>query len=223
MVKRIVLAQCCRRECLCKRLLTGALDVVTGCIHEVKGMNRKEKKEYLLEKIRSCVVTRHSSGYISFGWKLGVSPAPILNGVCRKAFMNAYRCSKGYIDSIVDSLKTGIRSFDKPCNDRLPRVNTQFISHLENLASWHGITLTRKQLQALTIPNTFASLNAFTWMGSYFEACGEQQPNGDEIHLDPCVVAHIWDEYKVVMDDADEVHHNYIYDVIAMLLTFSFR
>lgn len=196
MAKPIVTASCCKRDCLCILDPTQALEVVKGCMDEVRGMSRVEKKEYLLEKIRNCVKKKHDSGYISFNWKLGVSPASVIEGICRKAFMNVYRCSHGYVDILVDSIKAGTRCFDLPCNDRVPRVNTNFLSHLENLASWHGVTLTRKQIQAMTIPNTFASLNAFSWMGSFFEACGEQQPNGDEIHLDPCVVTHIWDEYK---------------------------
>lgn len=91
---------------------------------------------------------------------------------------------------------------------RLQRVSSNWVAHLEQTASWHGIVLSRKQIQAMRVPNTVVSLSAFAWMASYFDAVGEKQPNCGEIHLDPCTATHIWEEYKYVLSDAGEVSKN---------------
>jgi hypothetical protein len=116
--------------------------------------------------------------------------------------MNMYCCSHGYIDGIVKDFKDGVRSYDRPSNGR---TNRSFLSHLESLASFHGIKLTREQMQAMTIPNSIQSLSCFGWMRNFFDSVGEHQPNVDEIHLDPCTVTHIFEEYKQVLQDAGEV------------------
>lgn len=140
---------------------------------------------------------------------LGVAPATVVQNVCRRCFMNTYGCSHGYIDGIVKDIKEGVRSYDRACSDKNRRVSLSFTSHLVNIASYHGVTLTRKQIQAMTVPNTVESLSAFAWMSTFFDVAGEQQPNIDEIHLDPCSVDHIWEEYRCVMEDAKQDYIKY--------------
>ena len=73
------------------------------------------------------------------------------------------------------------------------------------MAAHFGVKLTRQQLQAISVPNSVESLAAFGWMHNYFTSVGEHQPKVDEIHLDPCTVTHIWEEYKQTLQDAGEV------------------
>jgi hypothetical protein len=60
MVRRIVCAQCCKRNCLGSVGLDIACKVVDGCQAEINGLTRKQKKEYMLEKIRNCCRKKHS-------------------------------------------------------------------------------------------------------------------------------------------------------------------
>lgn len=182
--------------------LKQAVAVATGCLNELHGMTQAEKKFYILEKVRRCVKTKHESGFISFSWQVGVAPAPRALNICRKCFTNMYCCSHGYLDGIVRDLKGGVRSYDRPSAGR---TSLNFMSHLENLAAFHGVKLTREQKQAMTIPNSLASLTCFAWMRNYFDSVGEHQPSVDEIHLDPCTMTHIYEEYKLVVEDTGEV------------------
>lgn len=205
--KRIVCTPCCRKHCLKSIPRDAAVAIAEGCLAEVRGMKFAEKKIYLLEKVRSCVKTVHDSKYVSFNWKVGVAPAPSACNVCRKCFMAAYDCSHGYIDAIVRDMKDGVRCYEKGSSDKSSRISLNFTSHLEQLASHFGVHLTRQQMQALTVPNSVESLTAFAWMQNYFSSVGEHQPKVDEIHLDPCTVTHIWEEYKQTIEDAGEVIH----------------
>ena len=66
-VKRIARESCCKRRCLRQLPEDAALAVVRGCLKELKSLSLYEKKLYLLEKVRSCVKTKHEeSGYFSF-------------------------------------------------------------------------------------------------------------------------------------------------------------
>jgi hypothetical protein len=221
--KRIVTNPCCKRHCLKSIPRDASLVIATGCLAELRGMKFTEKKIYLLEKVRSCVKTEHDSGYVSFCWKVGASPAPTASNVCRKCFMACYDCSHGYIDAIVRDMKDGVRCYEKSSSDNTARVNLNFAAHLEQLAAHHGVNLTRQQIQAMTVPNTVESLSAFAWMQNYFNAVGEHQPKVDEIHLDPCVVSHIWEEYKQTLEDAGqvtEIFYDYLHGQCINILIF---
>jgi hypothetical protein len=39
-----------------------ACEIIQGCQNEIRGLDRKQKKMYMLEKVRSCVVKAHMSG-----------------------------------------------------------------------------------------------------------------------------------------------------------------
>jgi hypothetical protein len=144
------------------------------------------------------------SGYSSFCWRLGVVPNQVLKNVCRKSFLNAYNVSHGYVERLVRDLKDGTRNYLFSSN-KTAKVTSKFINNMEQLSSIHGVELSREQIQAMKVPNTIVSLVAFAWLASYFEMCGEPQPNGGEIHLDPCTVTHIFEEYVVVVADSGEV------------------
>ncbi len=206
MVWRIVCTECCKRNCLRSSHIGDVVKLVTACQEEINALDRRQKKDYMLQKIRNCFNKRHNvSGYASFSWKLGVAPNIILKDVCRKCFMNVYSVSHGYLDSIVFDIKGGARCYDDKSNNRTPCASTKFVETLKNLAARYGIELSLEHIQALKVPNTFASLTAFSWMCKYFESCGEPQPNGNEIHLDPCTVKHMYEEYVIVYSDVGEV------------------
>lgn len=54
-----------------------------------------------------------------------------------------------------------------------------------------------------------AHLNAVEWMKSYFDLCGDYQPNSDEIHLDPGHLIDIYNEYKTDLNGDHEVPLDY--------------
>lgn len=114
-----------------------AVKIVEGCVTELHGFGLREKKEYILEKIRSCIKIKHDSGYLSFKWKLGVAPSPVLDDVCRKCFMNTYMISHGYLDSIVATLKGNVICSQCVVNLKIILIkliyNLQFISWSPNI------------------------------------------------------------------------------------------
>jgi hypothetical protein len=210
MVKRIVCAPCCKRCCLDTVSVTDACEIVQGCQNEIKALDRKQKKMYMLEKIRNCITNKSDeSGYCAFRWKIGVAPNKVLLNVCRKCFMNVYNVSHGYVEGLVRDIKEGTRNYIMASNKKA-KVSSKFVGALVQLATMHGIELNRWQIQAMKVPNTIVSLVAFSWLGSYFEACGEPQPNAGEIHLDPCTVSHIFEEYQIVVSDCGEVRNCFL-------------
>lgn len=205
---RIRNTPCCSKHCLMSLPQEAGLAIARGCIDEIIGMSQAEKKQYLLEKIRGCINGRHEgSGYMIFSWTVGVAPRPSAVNVCRACFINSYDCSHGFIESLVRDIKDGIRSYERLSSASTGRVSASFIRHLEQLALRHGVALSREQIQAMTVPNSVASLAAFSWLYGFFDTVGEKQPTLNEIHLDPCTATHIYEEYKQVMGDAGEVSH----------------
>jgi len=44
--------------------------------------------------------------------------------------------------------------------------------------------------------NTLAHANAVEWFKTYFDLCGDYQPNSEEIHLNPMKLLDIYSEYQ---------------------------
>lgn len=194
----------CHKECCLKMGYDYGVLLIKECIDEIGGLSRKEKKAYLLSKIRSCVNGYSSKGYTNADWVIGIAPGNTLK-VCKQCFCSAYSCGHTFVDELCRRIKEGEKSVDRnDFHDQRPGANAAFLKNLTQLADALDITLSPSQLGALVVPNTVASLTCFAWMKDYFDAVGDKQPNANEIHLEPTDIKSIWSEYRLVIGDVGQ-------------------
>lgn len=141
--------------------------------------------------------------YCDMEWTLG-SGLLSARGVCRALFISAYDVSSTFLTTLCQEIKSGIKNNDRVLNDiSAPPDTADALNLVVRIAHGQGIVLSQSQLCALRIPNSTASLNCYGWMKFYFDLVGDCIPNSDgEIHLEPCTIGSIYDEYKLTMDQA---------------------
>jgi hypothetical protein len=171
---------------------------------ELDGFSAKEKKMYIVEKVRSCISGKSKKGYYRFVWTVGSNPGIVKAKVCRRSFCNAYCCGLTYVKVLISKLKAGDRSLDIVLCHSRPAVGPAFVKQLISLAATFNIELTPLQLSGLMVPNTVASLSCIAWMKAFFDAVGDQPPNHHEIHLEPTGIKVVHAEYHHVIGDAGE-------------------
>jgi len=141
---------------------------------------------------------------------IGTGVAGQLKGVCKERFMVAYDMKRTYIEDISRDLHKGHTNTAKPLNDKTSLAALDVadgIGQLTRLALSHGIVLTRDQLAAIQIPNSFESVNCYGWMRFYFDMVGDQIPNSaGEIHLEPIWIKDIYAEYLECMQESNFQH-----------------
>lgn len=72
-----------------------------------------------------------------------------------------------------------------------------FIKQLEVLCKTSGFDLSLDEKAGLFLPNTDVSLKCYAWMKSHFSLIGDFEPNSQEIHLEPCYIKDVYEEYKL--------------------------
>lgn len=115
-----------------------------------------------------------------------------MDNVCRNCFCHAYCFGLTYVEVLISKLKAGDLNSSEALEDSRSALKCAFV---ENLPGMFDIELTPRQLAALVLPNTVASLSCFAWMQSFFDAVGDKQPNHNEIHLEPTEVKAVYAEY----------------------------
>jgi hypothetical protein len=195
---------CCKRECLLSHGYEAGVHLATQCIEELQHCDKKQKKDYLMEKIRSCIATTTTKGYFSFNWTIGLRPGKIMQNVCRDCFCNAYCCGTTYVDVLIQKIKRRDRNSDGQLGDAQRPVQSAFVKSLIDLAASFDIELSPRQIASLTVPKTVASLTCFAWMQSFFDSVGDKQPNHNEIHLEPTDIKTVHAEYHQVVGDCGE-------------------
>ena len=168
----------------------------------MRRLNRCEKKQYMMEKARSCLGAVSTKAYLKPKWSIGVAPAHQKSHVCRQCFCHAYGIEHTYLDKLCSDIKDGHRTIAPTLSDSTPPATVVFRKHLVELAENIGISLTPKQLSGSFVPNTTASLACFSWMESFFDAVGDKQPTGGEIHLEPTDMKEVHDEYSAILEDS---------------------
>ena len=113
--------QKCRSKtspCLALLEYKDATTLVTGCITEYSNMDRAEKKNYMITKVKSCVTGQSPAGYLQLEWTVRSGVATQLRGVCRNCFAACYDCGHTYIDEICKQVKegavSGVSDFSDP-------------------------------------------------------------------------------------------------------------
>ena len=117
------------------------------------------------------------------------------------------------MDNIIRFIKNSVRSLDRPLNDKANPAVAQpgvWLKQIESVADAHGVNLTSRQLAALRIPNTEASLNCYAWMNTFFDTVGDKEPDRLEIHLDAQPVRSIHMEYQDLMKALSQVRSTWI-------------
>ena len=151
---RICSVPCCKRECLISEDYKTGIELVQGCISEVRRLSRCEKKMYMLEKVRGCLGAVSAKGYLQPNWSIGVAPARQKKHVCRKCFCNAYQIGHTYLDKLCADVKDGHRNVIPSLGDSAPPPPMMFRKHLVDLAENLGVSLSTKQLAAIMVPIT---------------------------------------------------------------------
>jgi hypothetical protein len=186
------------------------MKLVEQCMNELADITRIEKKVYMTDKIKACIIGVSEKKYFQFNFTVGVAPGIIMANVCRNCFCLAYCMGHTYLDNITAAIKHGKRNNDKMFLDATPAVEKPFIKNLIALADSYGIGLSKQQIGSLCVPNTIQSLTCFAWMQLFFESVGDAQPNHNEIHLEPCDIKAIHKEYQNAMADAGQAYLQYV-------------
>ncbi len=115
---------------------------------------------------------------------------------------------------MIISIKNGQRNCDVAFSDKSPTPLSQRKIHwlkvFNQFADAVGVSISQKQLAAMQIPNTEASLTCFAWMHSFFDAVGDKEPDRIEIHLDAQPIRQIHKEYVEVSQSASQVQINIV-------------
>jgi hypothetical protein len=124
---------------------------------------------------------------------------------------------------LIICIKKGQRNCDSEFNDKSPSPLTENKKHwlkiLTQFADAVGISISQKQLAAMQVPNTEASLNCFAWMNSFFDAVGDKEPDRIEIHLDAQPIRQIHKEYVEMCQYASQVmiqNIRHVYDITVL-------
>lgn len=63
---------------------------------------------------------------------------------------------------------------------------------MESAALRYGFEFSREDIGIMNLPSGLKAVMAYTWMVRYFACVGDNEPNVDEIHLDPVEEKAVW-------------------------------
>ena len=124
--RRIVAENCCHKDCLMSEGYDRAVLLVQQCLRELRGLTRKEKKSYLLEKVRSCCRGISEKNYLQPVWTIGAAPGIVKAGVCRRCFCNVYEIGKTMLDNFCKAVKDGSRCQEQAMTDSLASKEVKY-------------------------------------------------------------------------------------------------
>ncbi len=202
--RRIAIEPCCHRQCMLMHGSQFGFIVARHCLDELFGLNSREKKQYLLDKLSGCMTGISNKGYAQITFTVGTGVATQMSNVCRHCFCNCYQIGHTYLDALCAAVKAGNRVVALELSDSTPTIASPFIKNLIALAASYDIHLSPTQLGSLQVPNTVASLTCFSWLQSFFQAVGDKEPNRDEIHLEPTDIKSVHAEYRQAVADTGE-------------------
>ena len=162
---------------------------------EKERLKRDERKQYMLDKLLSLQVRVTMTGKYFFTWQVGAGADRI--AVCRAGFEMAYQVSRWYTDDLISRMKDGDVNVEANFTDRTA-IDKSGINDARVIAfcKHFGIALSRKQIRALKIPNSMASLSTVAWMNYFFKLMADNVPNiAEELHLEPVKKDAVYEEY----------------------------
>ena len=196
---------CARKNCILDQvLLKQAIDTVVMCYKEIELLSRKEKKDYLRDKInQSCIMNLQpitGRKNLKYDWCIGCNTSRVKN-VCKERFMLCYDMKHCYLEQLCADVKKGLNSSAIPLSDKSNfsiRKNSdtgKYIQDIINKTKQQGLNLTREQISMMKLPNSVDAIIAYGWMEFYFNLLGDTESNIDEVHLDPITIESIFSEY----------------------------
>lgn len=84
-----------------------------------------------------------------------------------------------------------------PQNSYTCASRKKYLKQLDVLCQNSGIQLTLDEEACVFLPNSDLSLQCYAWMKAHFSLIGDEEPNSHEIHLEPCYIKDIYEEYKL--------------------------
>ena len=109
--------------------------------------------------------------------------------------MRVYDYKHDTIERLCKEIKDGVNATTTNFSDSTARGTLSGTKLLKKDNDNLGISLSREQMQAINIPRTQQSLAAYGWLKCHFELVGDDMPNKDEVHLEPCNRTEIDAEY----------------------------
>lgn len=150
----------------------------------------------------SCVIGISEKGYLKLKYKIG-SGTDKINNVCRRAFMRAYIIEESYLQTLCSHIKHNRFSQTATLSDQTSAVvccsaaiasKTQ---QLQQFSEHFKITLSQEQLAAVMMSNKPQYYFVYAWMKRFFDLIGDQEPNCNEIHIEPITINEIYQEYQL--------------------------
>jgi len=117
---------CCRNDCI-RRGTTDEdrLQFITRCVEEYIDLKREPKADYMMEKIRGCILLSETNDKkTKYCWTVGISPNKVISHVCPRAFQLMYHISHGSVENLCHQIKKGSISNNRPFNDRASFVES---------------------------------------------------------------------------------------------------
>ena len=192
---------CCGSfNCFTRSLtLPEAAVIVYTCRQELQNVeSRKKLIDKLRDKINQCVVrVQPGSNYLKMNYriitetKLSVS---IVHSVCKWTFMEAWGFNESLRKVLCENIKSGVVKTAHAITDRYSAVSGDFSKLVESCGLKDVITHPEK-LNIAKLPNTEAAHYCYNWLENHFNLSGDNEPNSDEIHLDPVDKKEIYAEY----------------------------
>ena len=112
---RAICSDCCAKQCLLNfHNQNVVIDILIDIQHSLYGFSRDEKKNFLRDKIRDCIVPVSSKlegggKNNAYNWTVGAKDTRCIQGVCRGAFCNAYGIGHTYLENLCAEIKDGVR------------------------------------------------------------------------------------------------------------------
>jgi len=186
---------CSRKNCILDQVvLNQAIEIVVACYKEIELLSRKEKKDYLRDKVnQTCILNEGPNTkrkYLKYSWCIGCSTNRITD-VCRDRFMLCYDIKHCYLEQLCADVKKGLSTSTTQLSDKFNvsiRKNSDTGKYIQDI-------INKTKQQRLNLTNNVDAIIAFEWMEFYFNIVGDIESNIDEIYLDPVTTTSIYDEY----------------------------
>ena len=194
-------AECCTANfnCLTMKLsLPDAATIVYNCRQELRNTeSRAHMIDKLREKVNHCTKGKYKdSKYLKMSYEIVTelkSDISMKHPVCRNAFMEVWGINLALMKQLRKDVKDGIIKTSRRITDRYSKVT----GDLDKLVESCGLTkvVNRKHLYIAKLPNSEEAHHLHCWLQNYFDLCGDQEPNCDEIHLDTVTKKAVYNEY----------------------------
>jgi len=139
------------------------------------------------------------------------SPINRINGICRRAFLEAYRMKNASLVSLTKEIRLGRWGSCPAFSDRTNTCGRsdaavdQKYKEIEDTAERHGVVVSQEQIANMVAPNSNTITDLIAWMEDFFRSYGDMEPNRfDEIHIDFITIQEVHRQY--LLDREGKVH-----------------